>query len=119
MEAVTEVPQAGATVWPRVESSRVPAGGRIGGYRPEWRLVLANTGREAARDVRFRLEAEKPDDQLPEVMEGDAALESLAPGSDTQYALALFMGVAPQVRCVVSWTDTAGEHENIATLRFF
>lgn len=117
-EAVTEVSRARATVWPRVESSRVP-GGRIGSYRTEWRLVLANTGEEAARDLRFRLEAEKPDDQLPDVLDGDAALESLAPGSDAQYVLALFMGAASQVRCVVSWTDTGGKHENVATLRFF
>jgi hypothetical protein len=118
-EAVTEMPPARATVWPRVESSRVPSGSRMGGYRTDWRLVLANTGEEAAHDVRFRLEPEKPDDQPPQVMDGDAALESLAPGSDAKYALALFMGAAPQARCVVSWTDTAGEHENVATLRFF
>ena len=118
-EAMTEVPPAGATVWPRVESSQVPAGGRLGSYRTEWRLVLANTGEEAARDVQFRLEAENPDDQLPDVMDGDAALESLAPGSDAEYALLRSMGAASQARCVVSWTDSGGEHENVATLRFF
>ncbi len=118
-EATADVQQPRATVWPRVESSQVPSGGRIGGYRTVWRLVLANTGQEAARDVRFRLEPEKPDDELPQLMNGDAWLESLAPGSEAKYALALFMGAAPQARCVVSWTDTAGDHENLATLRFF
>jgi hypothetical protein len=58
-------------------------------------------------------------DQVPEVMDDNAVLESLAPRSDAKYALALFMGAAQQARCVVSWTDTAGEYENVATLRFF
>jgi hypothetical protein len=118
-EAATDVSRSRATVWPRVESDRVPRAGPIGSYRTEWRLVLANTGQEAARDVRFRLEPENPDDQLPQVLGGEDALESLAPGGEARYPLALFMGAAAQVRCVVSWTDTAGAHENTATLRFF
>jgi hypothetical protein len=65
------------------------------------------------------LEPENPDDQLPQVLGGEDALESLAPGGEARYPLALFMGAAAQVRCVVSWTDTAGAHENTATLRFF
>ena len=46
-------------------------------------------------------------------------LETLAPKSDARYGLFLHMGVAAQVRCVVSWEDAGGEHENSATLRFF
>lgn len=46
-------------------------------------------------------------------------LEILAPGSDARYLLLLHMGVAAQVRCIVSWEDQLGIHENVATLRFF
>jgi len=29
------------------------------------------------------------------------------------------MGIASQFRCIVNWTDSTGEHENVATLRLF
>jgi hypothetical protein len=124
-EAAAGAPReaGGAQVWPRVESSetmRADARGRIANKR-EWKLVLANTGNEAARNVAYRLEleGEGSEDELPLDMNDGQKLETLAPASDARYGLALHMGVAAQVRCVVSWEDAGGEHENSATLRFF
>lgn len=56
---------------------------------------------------------------LPIDPNDDRELEVLAPGSEASYVLTLHMGVAPQARCVVTWEDLAGEHENRATLRLF
>ncbi|HXF32225.1 MAG TPA: hypothetical protein VN522_11960 [Solirubrobacterales bacterium] len=113
-EAAAERPAegGGTEVWPRVESS---------GGNGKWKLVLANTGNEAAHNVahRFELDGEGRENELPLELSDDEALETLAPRSDARYGLALHMGVAAQVRCVVSWEDAAGEHENSATVRFF
>jgi hypothetical protein len=121
-EAAVEEPQAaGAAIWPRVEMTEHAASDPRG--RPttkrQWQLVLANTGTEPARNVRYRLEAEDEDDNLPLEVGDVRPLEVLAPEADARYQLILHMGVAPQARCVVSWEDSAGEHENQATLRFF
>jgi hypothetical protein len=124
-EGAAEQPSAAtAEVWPRVESSEHPTTdprGRISTKR-EWQLVLSNTGTEPARDVSYRLEAEGDADaqeELPLDIGDQRPLEVLAPGSDARYQLMMHMGVAPQARCVVSWSDAGGEHENTATLRFF
>lgn len=124
-EAAAAAPReaGGAQVWPRVESNetmRSDARGRVASKR-EWKLVLANTGDEAARNVGYRLEleGEGSEDELPLEMNDGQKLETLAPNSDARYGLALHMGVAAQVRCVVTWEDAGGEHENAATLRFF
>ncbi len=98
----------GAEVWPRFES-----------YGRGHRLVLSNTGPEPALNVRHRLEAENEGDRLPLEVDGDAEIESLAPGGDVGFLISLAMGMSPQFRCVVQWTDSAGEHENAATLRVF
>lgn len=120
-EAAVGTPRAGADVWPRIESSeqaRTDLRGRVTASR-QWRLVLANSGSHPARNVRYRLEAENEDDDLPFDQNDGRALEVLAPGSEASYLLILHMGVAPQARCIVTWDDVAGEHENRATLRFF
>jgi hypothetical protein len=117
--------ERGADVWPRIESSeqvRTDSRGRVNTSR-RWQLVLSNTGTEPARDVRYRLEAENPGDQLPVELEGGEGerrgLEVLAPEGEAAYGLVLHMGVVPQFRCVVRWSDSHGEHENRATLRVF
>lgn len=112
---------AGAEIWPRVDAServKTDSKGRVK-TDTRWRLVLANTGSEVARHVRHRLEPESHEDQLPLQMDDERELEALAPGGEASYSLALHMGVAPQVRCVVDWEDSTGEHTNAATLRFF
>jgi hypothetical protein len=122
--AVEQQPnQAGAQVWPRVESSErnvADLQGRMKTKR-DWQLVLANTGHEAARNVGYRLEleGEGEEEELPLDTNDGLKLETLPPNSDARYRLLLHMGVAPQARCVVSWEDATGEHENSATLRFF
>jgi len=119
-EAAMEVASHRAEVWPRVESSertKTDSKGRIKTTR-RWQLVLANTGAEAARNVRYRLETENESDDLPIDPNDDPPLEVLAPRGEAAYVLMLHMGVASQVRCVVAWEDTSGNHENQATLRF-
>ena len=120
-EAIRRAPIASAEVWPRIERSenvRTDARGRVK-TENRWQLVLSNTGDEAARNVRYRLEAENPDDNLPHELGDPGELEVLAPHTDAAYTLMMFMGVADQARCVVSWEDSEGERENVATLRFF
>ncbi len=111
----------GTEVWPRVERSetvRTDAKGRVK-TENRWQLVLSNAGDEPARNVKYRLEAENPDDNLPHELGDPGELEILAPHSDAAYTLLMYMGVADQARCFVSWEDSEGERENVATLRFF
>jgi hypothetical protein len=121
-EVAAESPaRAAADVWPRVESREhveTDSRGRAKTSR-RWAIVLANTGGEPARLVRHRLEPENEGDDLPFELDGDGELEVLAPRGEARYSLALHMGVAAQARCVVTWQDDAGEHENRSTLRFF
>ncbi len=69
--------------------------------------------------LRCRLEAEDPDDNLPLQSDDPGELEVLAPHADAAYTLLMHMGVADQARCVVTWEDSTGERDNVATLRFF
>jgi hypothetical protein len=120
-EAAAERQQAGAEVWPRVESSerlKTDSRGRVKSER-QWQLVLANTGTEPARNVQHRLEPEAEGDDLPLQQDDDRLLETLAPRGEASYGLFMHMGVAPQARCVVTWEDSAGSHQHSATLRFF
>jgi hypothetical protein len=120
-EVVAGTAQLGSDVWPRIESSEHPktdSRGRLKTNR-RWHLVLANRGAEPARNVRYRLEAEDESDNLPLQPDEEPNLETLAPGGEAAYALLMHVGVGPQARCVVTWEDSFGEHENQATVRFF
>jgi hypothetical protein len=114
-------PSRGTEVWPRVERSEAVRTDSKGRVKTEnrWQLVLSNTGDEPARRVRYRLEGESPDDDLPLQGDDPGELEALAPHTDAAYTLFMHMGVADQARCVVTWEDSAGEREKVATLRFF
>ena len=105
-----------ADVWPRIESRPSSRPGQ-----QQHQLVLTNTGSEPARNVGFRLE---PDERAPGSMPiftaGQADIDILAPyGGEVRYSVVLTLGSAAQVKCSVHWTDSAGEHKNEATLRFF
>jgi hypothetical protein len=120
-DARAEAAVEGAQVWPRVESSEsvsTDTRGRMTTKR-NLRLVISNTGTELAHNVIFRLEPEQDGEDMPLEVDDPRPLEALAPGADAAYPLILYMGVAPQARCVVSWEDSTGKHENTATLRFF
>jgi len=119
-EAAAEATPEHADVWPRIERGERVDTDRKGRVRTRtrWQLVLANRGSAPAHRVRYRLEAEAEGDQLPTELSDSTELESLAPGGEASYSLALVMGTAPQARCVVTWEDSLGEHENRATLRF-
>jgi hypothetical protein len=120
-ETVVEGVGSGAAVWPRIESgetAETDARGRIR-TRRSWRLVLANTGQEPARRVRYRLEQENPEDHLPIELDARRELEVLAPGGEASYTLLMTAAATAQMRCVVEWEDSAGEHANAATLRAY
>ena len=122
-QVTAEAEPAGAQVWPRVERTEIQetdSGGRLR-TKSRWRLVLSNTGRQVARDVEYRLEPERPEDHLPQILESGSQreIEALAPGGEAPYTMSVHSGVADQVRCVVTWEDDDGKHENAATLRLF
>lgn len=107
-----------ADVWPRVETQPMVRGGSLA---QQHQLVLTNTGPEPARDVRFRFQMdENAPGSLPLLVSVPANIDVLPPhGGEVRYTLAVTMGTAAQVNCFVHWTDSVGEHENQATLRFF
>lgn len=115
--AATESP---AQVWPRVdrrEGVKTDFQGRLKTDN-RWFLVLSNTGREPAKHVKYFLEPDG-EGEAPFDPEEDRELEVLAPGTDAENQLHMHSGVASQAQCTVTWKDSAGEHANIATLRFF
>jgi hypothetical protein len=120
-EATVEQPPGQAEVWPRIETNQdiqSDARGKVS-TRTKYQLVLANTGREAARRVRYELDAEVEGESTPMELDHGRELEALAPRGEARYNLVVTMGTTQQVRCTVWWEDSAGEHENVATLRLF
>lgn len=112
-----------AEVWPRVESSEriiTNSKGKVRTTR-SWYLVLENTGRAAAQDVRFSLEAINDSDETWSVhrdTNDDAPdVEMLAPRGNSRFPILASMGSAPQARCVVTWVDERGQQKNMASLR--
>jgi len=122
-QATGQPPERVAEVWPRVDSSertQVLSGGRINTMR-DWYLVLSNTGNAPARNVRVRIEHSNGQGNLWTIL-GEGAdsqpeVEVLAPHSEIRFRIAVAMGDATQVRCIVSWVDDRGEQQNIATVR--
>jgi hypothetical protein len=106
-----------AEVWPRVESAEVPT---TIGSRRTWYLVLANTGDAPAGDVQVRLETyddqAKPWRIYAGSSEGVPEIEVLAPHSEMKFQIVASLASAPQVRCIVSWSDERGRQDNTATL---
>ncbi|MFN8103940.1 MAG: hypothetical protein U0U69_05725 [Acidimicrobiia bacterium] len=103
----------------REESTRTDSKGRVHRNK-NWYIVLTNNGKDTARDVSFELQLEDDDDkELPRVIGEDRPIEYLVPDNDMRYPVAVFMGVADQVRCIIRWTDDRGPREELSTLRFF
>jgi hypothetical protein len=116
-KAESSVEQAAvAEVWPRIERDQHFSRGRT---ETRYRLVLVNTGSEPARDVRHQLEAEETGGVPPLELGEASSLESLAPTGDASYTLVLTAATTGQCRCRVTWTDSRGQHERVATLRLF
>jgi hypothetical protein len=124
LEHATGIPQSYAEVWPRVESEdrlRTSPRGELRSSR-NWYLVLTNTGKSPAREVRVKVEA--PDGgptswQVHDISEnGEVDVEVLAPhGGEARFPIFLSLASGPQARCVVTWTDERGEQSNTAILR--
>lgn len=109
-----------AQVWPRLDRREHVKTDNKGRVKTEnhWFLVLSNTGREPAAHVRYTLEADG-EGEPPMDLDEDRELEALPPGGEASNQLFLHSGVASQARCIVTWEDSTGTHESIATLRFF
>jgi len=113
-----------AEVWPRVDSSeeiiRFGSSGRTT-TRRNWRLILTNTGDAPARNVRIKLEPYKEGEEVWRILadspDSEPEIEILAPKSETRFVLIATMGMAIQVRCIVSWNDNRGNQQNMSTLR--
>src|SRR5207244_7688200 len=90
------LPPRGTEVWPRVERSEAARTDSKGRVKTEnrWQLVLSNTGDEPARRVRYRLEAEGPDDNLPLQGDDPGELDVLATRTEGAYTLLMHLGVA-------------------------
>lgn len=123
-QAPSPSPTRVAEVWPRVDSSEeVTTIGNKLSTRRRWRLVLANTGSAPARDVSVKLEPEDDEDKnnvwliIGESREADPRLEILAPHGEVAFGLIATIGMASQLRCIVSWRDDRGQQKNVATLR--
>lgn len=114
----------GAAVWPRIDREQFQETDNRGRLktRTRWRFVLVNEGSEVAHDVSFTLEPISDDDQgVPLILhESDAAaaIEALGPKREIGYAASLHSGTSSQARCVVRWSDSAGEHEETSTVGF-
>jgi hypothetical protein len=113
----------GAEVWPRVESSESVRSSSKGRARTshKWYLVLANTGPEPARNVRFDIEAQgdgAPWTVLTDTDEGEPQAEIIPPnGGDIRFVISATFGIAGQVRCTVQWEDSRGVQVHTVTLR--
>jgi hypothetical protein len=114
----------GAAVWPRLDRElvqRTDSKGRLR-TRTRWRFVLVNDGSEVARDVSFKLEPVSEGSEgaaAPEILDGDdTVIEALSPKREIGYPALLHSGTTSQARCVVRWTDSAGQHEETSTLGF-
>ncbi len=120
-EAAATATPSPAMIWPRIDSADVVKTDRQGRVRTQrrLRLVLSNSGQAPARNVRFRLEPETEGEGMPLLLDEERPLEVLPPQGEASYGIHLHSGVAAQARCVVSWEDDAGFHENSATVRFY
>jgi nucleoside 2-deoxyribosyltransferase len=119
--AAFAAPVHGAVVWPRVETKEkveTDSKGRVR-TRRSWFLVLENAGDAPALNVRFRIEPEEGDEEegVPRVINEDRPLEVLAPHGVASYPMVVSMATGPQARCIVTWEDDAGPHEQVATIR--
>ena len=82
-------------------------------------LVIHNVGAGEARDVFVALESESSEVRAPELLDAERAIEFLGPDSELRYQVILTFGTAAQARCVVTWTDDAGEKTRRFTVRFY
>jgi hypothetical protein len=108
-----------ADVWPRVEIEDKPS--PSGGTYRNWNLVLTNRGEGVARNIYLATEvtaAGEPWEIVTGTDKFQPDVEALGPdGADISFPIAASMVSAGQIRCIVKWTDEAGEHSNRATLR--
>lgn len=99
-----------ADVWPRIE----PEDGSNA-------LVLVNLGNAPAHHVRVRLEPIRDNDLVWAIIRtwapDEPDIEILAPNGTVRIPFLASLAAAPQVRCIVTFTDDRGEQTNTATVR--
>ncbi len=83
-------------------------------------LILTNHGNAPARNVRVRIEPMNDSDVLWAMIRtwhDEPDLEILAPNGTVRIPFLRSLAAAPQVRCIVTFTDDRGEQTNTATVR--
>lgn len=115
-ESTSDLEDAG--VWPRIEVTERPetdSRGHLRGKR-SWYLVLENMTGRPVQNVTFRFEGIE-ETALFRAHGAGEPVEVLPPGGTLRYPMLLAMGSPDQARCVMSWTDSRGDHETVATVR--
>jgi len=104
-------------VWPRIETSEYVDSDSKGRLRTRHRsrLVLSNTSRKIARNVRFEFDT---GGETFNVRGGDdEVIDVLPPGGEVGFPLLFVLGSVPQATCIVTWEDADGDHRVEATVR--
>jgi hypothetical protein len=104
-----------ADVWPTTEVDN-------SGPSRNYYLVLTNHGNAPAHHVRVRIEPINATDVTWAIVRswapGEPDIEILAPnGGTVRLPFLPSLAAAPQVRCIVTFTDDRGEQTNTATVR--
>ncbi len=116
---------SGAAVWAGAETEthqKTDSKGRLKQDLKHY-LVLNNGGGRPAHHVTFELTpAAGQDGDIPMLIDGEATIPVLAPGSPMRFPALVHMGSSSLVDCTVRWRegpDTDGaEHEQVSTVRF-
>jgi hypothetical protein len=84
-------------------------------------LILTNHGNAPARNVRVRIEPMNDSDVVWAIIRtwdhDEPDIEILAPNGTVRIPFLRSLAAAPQVRCIVTFTDDRGEQTNTATVR--
>lgn len=105
-------------VWPRVESSEyveTDSKGRIKTKR-RWFLVLSNQTGGPVSNVRYEYLVDEGE-MFDYMSSGESEpVQTMPPGVEQRWPIALTMGSLDRVQCRVTWEDAAGEHITEATV---
>lgn len=116
-------PATVAELFARVESTITSQSHRrFGDSQRRWALILTNTGKGTARNVKFAIESF--DEGQPhnwEILSDGTdeywTIETLPPGQSISFNLVLTLASAAKARCVMTWDDDRGPSTSSATLR--
>lgn len=117
--------RSGAAVWAEAEIETHQKTDSKGRTKPDHKhyLVLTNGGDLPAHRVTFELTpAEGQGGEVPTMIDGEATIPVLAPGSPMRFPALVHMGSASLVDCTARWREgpdaDSAEHEQVSTVRF-